>query len=1003
LSKKFLKLAALVAVLALASVAWAAGPTLREWQKTNDTYWWTKGNWSGAGDKAPGANNSDYDWARFINDATVTVSADADDYYIAIASLDVLEGKTVTLLISSDEAVVVGQTRSPKFQVSGDIIVGTGATLNFNAFNDKVTPFVLLSRDVSAEETDGYKLLIDVGESGFVNFNVSVDFGNHEAEEKQQVVVKKGAGTLYFDSTHNNIPATAALSIDAGTLITKGGTDNATSESKTALDRLLGITLSADAKDKSVTWQITEALSKDLNVYVGANTTIFTDNALNFGTGKVQTAGASGALLPSVTKKGAGTLTLADDETWDGVALNIEEGKVTATANAFKSAVSVDIAESASAILDLGADVTLGALTGKGKVTLARNAKLTISGKGKFEGDISGERAQLEIKTKADPAIIVELAGANTYEDSTTVESGILKLTGSVAGDVSVKGGASLDLGVNLANDLELADTATINVSADTELISELSGKLTFAGAWNKAGNGKLILNNSSVRASTDPAVYVAEGTLYAKKADVFDTAEVTVKSKAILEVGNGFDFGDVAVTFSGKDSGFKSVLSAVNVETPVATFEKITAESGLTLWLTLDAVEKDGVYKILTAVDEDSNLSAQNIVVKNADNPDEDIDDKIELSVSYPGNKPLITLTSLIGADPVELSPLDTTEATPESHYTGKITVESESDVDVDLFTQPDFGDYDWEATLSSDKTITISGDVPADFEEITFTVSVTTKGNAGFFAATKEETYTVTAVGGPVNTEDPEDVLEPIGDEEELFTQSELGVPGEPVTVQFKLLPTNSGSAVTLATPNSIELLFDPEVTPVPEVSGPDDDGLYSFTVNYVSGLKWGFIKYGANGQEEYKVEPTMLIQAAPEPEIEADIIAADTKATSFVVAVSYKNRAGDYEAHDVKVEVLKGQPGTTVLGTLTVKTGATGDVEVSTTSFTPALELTAATAYTVRVSDPEGLADSVTRPVTTAKADESGGSSGGCDAGFAGLALLLAAPLFLRKKSK
>ena len=157
-------------------------------------------------------------------------------------------------------------------------------------------------------------------------------------------------------------------------------------------------------------------------------------------------SGAISTATTSIIKTGTNTWTLSGTNTFPGQ-IQLLQGKLAAgSTGAFPSTAAVSISNVASTTLDItGFANSIGSLTGGGgtggNVTLGA-ATLTVGGDdtspAAYGGIISGTGAL----TKTGSGTLT-LSGTNTYTGATTISSGILKLTGSLASGsaVSIVGG----------------------------------------------------------------------------------------------------------------------------------------------------------------------------------------------------------------------------------------------------------------------------------------------------------------------------------------------------------------------------------------------------------------------------------------------------------------------------------------------------------------------------------------------------------------------------------
>ncbi|MCE9616219.1 MAG: autotransporter-associated beta strand repeat-containing protein [Lentisphaerae bacterium] len=245
-----------------------------------------------------------------------------------------------------------------------------------------------------------------------------------------------------------------------------------------------------------------------LSVGVNGTSTVFA--------GVIRNTGGTMAL----TKVGTGTLTLSEAQAYSGA--------TTVTLGTLKLGAAEVIPNgggrgnvTVTGVLDLnGFDETLNGLSGAGSVTNSGAAAVTLTvgdgdGTGSFSGVIGGGGQIALVKAGAGTQT---LSGINTYGGDTTVSAGKLELAGAAAipsgagrGNVSVAGGATLDINQNVTlNGLSGAgrvdnDAATVRVLAvgGNDQTCVFSGTITNSGGvaslgLTKTGAGTLTLTGGN-------------------------------------------------------------------------------------------------------------------------------------------------------------------------------------------------------------------------------------------------------------------------------------------------------------------------------------------------------------------------------------------------------------------------------------------------------------------------------------------------------------------------
>jgi len=215
----------------------------------------------------------------------------------------------------------------------------------------------------------------------------------------------------------------------------------------------------------------------------------------------------------SLTKTGAGTLTLEDPNTFTG-AFNINAGTVLFAGGNDRLADVVAVTIGSGATLDVNTRTdTIGALAGAGTLTNTGGAAatLTFGGIGTdtlFSGTITDAVGALNL-TKQGAGRTV-LSGNNSYDGTTLVNAGVLTLQhanalGTTTGGTTVASGAALEIQGGIAvgaEALTLSGTGlggggalrnvsganslagTLTLAANTEIQSD-AGTLTLAGGIN--------------------------------------------------------------------------------------------------------------------------------------------------------------------------------------------------------------------------------------------------------------------------------------------------------------------------------------------------------------------------------------------------------------------------------------------------------------------------------------------------------------------------------------
>jgi outer membrane autotransporter protein len=227
-----------------------------------------------------------------------------------------------------------------------------------------------------------------------------------------------------------------------------------------------------------------------------------------------QAASATGWDGTTLTKAGAGTLTLS--------ALNTYTGTTTVNAGTLAMGIANAIAASSAVTVNSGATLALddfsqtaNNLSGAGTVTLGSQPSTVLTANNTadtaFSGVISGSGSVA--KTGAST---LTLSGTNTYSGGTTVSAGTLVGTsGSAFGSGAITNNGALQL-----------DFAT-----DSTLANILSG----AGSLTKTGTGIATLTAAG---STQGAVSVNAGALQLAQNGAFNASDYTTQTGATTTIG---------------------------------------------------------------------------------------------------------------------------------------------------------------------------------------------------------------------------------------------------------------------------------------------------------------------------------------------------------------------------------------------------------------------------------------------------------------------------------
>ena len=426
----------------------------------------------------------------------------------------------------------------------------------------------------------GSDMSATVFDSGLVDFNETTGSNYTGQVSGTGNVLKEGTGTLTLASTNG---FTGTTSVTGGTLIASvahalGAT--------TSIDIANGATLRTDTTGAMGAVPSTEVdgtlnlnnTSQSLGMLSGAST-----GAITLGSGTLTTQSDSDSEFDgvvsgtgTVTKLGAGTLTLAGNNTYIGV--------TTLSAGA----------------IQIGNGGTSGALSGD----IVNNAALSFnrSDSTTYAGTISGTGVLSQAGTGT-----LTLSANNTYTGVTTIAAGTLALgaggnSGSVAGDIANHGALVFDrndiwtYGGTLSGAgtvLQAGTGTTILTAENTDTgVTTISGGTLQLGSGGTSGDvGGAIVDNATLTFDRSDAHVIANaisGTgdvvqsgsgAVALTADNTYTGTTSIASGSTLQLGNGGTTGSItsnvsdagtlifnrsdAVVFSPTISGTGSVVQA--------------------------------------------------------------------------------------------------------------------------------------------------------------------------------------------------------------------------------------------------------------------------------------------------------------------------------------------------------------------------------------------------------------------------------------------------------
>jgi len=403
--------------------------------------------------------------------------------------------------------------------------------------------------------TTGLNVMAAAGETITISDNIDSDAYNGAGYEnnddpagdgKDGGVVQSGPGTLELRGTNTYIGGTTA----------KGGTINIVA------DNNLGHASGGLALDGGT-------------LQLGATVTSARAVALGPGNGTIDTMGNNGTLSGAITggaltKIGSGVLTLSGANSFSG-GLTVDGGSVVAgSATAFgPGGLTVT---SGTANLD-GNSMTLAGLSGAGDVDLG-SATLTVdqAGSSTFSGSISGSGGLVNAGGE------LTLSGTSSYTGPTTVDSGTLRIDGSITSAVTVNGGILSGSGAisGAGGNVTVKSGGTLlSYSDGTEGVN----KLTIGGRLSVEAGGQLNYTYG-LSPNDDHDVLMIE---VAGDVDLNGTLNVDNSSGTSLDSGiYGLIHYGGALTGTGLTTG--SMPSGLIVQTSVAGRVNLVNTAGLSL-----------------------------------------------------------------------------------------------------------------------------------------------------------------------------------------------------------------------------------------------------------------------------------------------------------------------------------------------------------------------------------------------------------------------------------
>ncbi len=265
-----------------------------------------------------------------------------------------------------------------------------------------------------------------------------------------------------------------------------------------------------------------------------------------------EAASATGWNGTTLTKNGAGTLTLSAHNTYTGPTIINDGTLATGIANAFATSSAVTLVNSGATLALNGFSQLANNLSGVGAISLG-SATLTANNSTTnttFAGTISGTGA-----LDKTGAATLTLSGANTYSGGTTLSTGTLTLGNAGAlgsGTLAMAAGTTLDFlgSYTVNNAVTLSGDPTFNVN--TGLTTTWTGSIsngTVAGVLNKTGPGTLVLTAANTYSGGST---LSAGTLVAKNGSALGTGAISNSAALQLDFASN---GTLANSLSGTGS----------------------------------------------------------------------------------------------------------------------------------------------------------------------------------------------------------------------------------------------------------------------------------------------------------------------------------------------------------------------------------------------------------------------------------------------------------------
>ena len=406
----------------------------------------------------------------------------------------------------------------------------------------------------------------DIANAGNLVFNRSDDNAYGGVISGTGSLDKEGAGTLTLTGENSYSGATT---INDGALVM--GVANAIAHSS-GVTINSGGTLALNDFDQTI-----NGLAGTGTVTLGSATLLANNDSGNDTTFSGVISGEGG-----LVKEGAGTLTLAGENTYTGATAINDGALVMGVANAIANSSGVTINSDGTLALN-DFDQTINGLAGDGAVTLGSATLLANNDSGDdttFSGGISGTGSLVK-----EGAGTLTLAGENSYSGTTTINDGELVMGAPNAiahsSGVTINAGGTLALNdfdqtisglagdgaVTLGSATLLANNDSGNdttfsgvISGEGGLVKEGAGTLTLAG--ENSYSGTTTINDGTLQIGNGGASGSINGDINNMGTLIFNRSDDTTYAGTLSGTGNVLKVNSNTLELTGNSSGFTGITT---------------------------------------------------------------------------------------------------------------------------------------------------------------------------------------------------------------------------------------------------------------------------------------------------------------------------------------------------------------------------------------------------------------------------------------------------------